>query len=69
MEKVGRVTSKFKDTVEVQMKSNTSREASNYGVKGSCVILDGTVRLPADFKEEQLEEAIIQRISNRPYVS
>ncbi len=61
MEKVGRVTSEFKDTVEVQMKSTTSKEAREYAVQESCVIVDGTVRLSADFDEKQLEEAIIKR--------
>ena len=65
MEKVGRVTSKFKDTVEVQMKSTSSKEAREYAVQSSCVIVDGTVRLSADFVEKQLEEAIIKRSMNR----
>ena len=64
MEKVGRVTSNFKDTVEVQMRSTASKEAREYAVKESCVIVDGEVKLSADFDEKQLEEAIIQRISN-----
>jgi len=61
MEKVGKATSKFKDSVEVQMKSTTSKEASKYSIKDSCVIVDGTVKLPADFNEKELEEAIIKR--------
>jgi hypothetical protein len=65
MEKVGRATSKFKDAVEVQMKSNTSKEAREYGVQSSCVIVDGVIRLSADFDENQLEEAIIRRSSNK----
>ena len=64
MEKIGRVTSKFKDSVEVQMKSTTSKEARKYGVQGSCVIVDGVVRLPADFDEKELEDAIIKRAKN-----
>ena len=64
MEKVGRVTSNFKDTVEVQMRSTASKEAREYAVKDSCVIVDGEVKLSADFDEKQLEEVIIQRISN-----
>jgi hypothetical protein len=63
MEKVGKVTSNFKDTVEVQMRSTASKEAREYGVQSSCVIVDKTVRLSADFDEKQLEEAIIQKIS------
>ena len=65
MEKVGRVTSNFKDTVDVQMRSTASKEAREYSVQDSCVIVDGVVRLLADFDEKQLEEAIIQRNSNK----
>ena len=65
MEKVGSVTSNFKDTVEVQMRSTASKEAREYAVQGSCVIVDGAVRLSADFDENQLEEAIIQRNLNK----
>ncbi len=63
MERVGKVASNFKDMVEVQMRSTTSKEAREYGVQGSCVIVDGTVRLSTDFDDKQLEEAIIQKIS------
>jgi hypothetical protein len=65
MEKVGKVASNFKDTVDVQMRSTTSKEAREYSVVGSCVIVDGVVRLPADFDQKQLEEVIIQRIWNK----
>ena len=65
MEKVGRVASNFKDTVDVQMRSTASKEAREYSVQDSCVIVDGVVRLLADFDEKQLEEAIIQRNSNK----
>jgi len=53
MEKVGNVASKFKDNVDVQTKSTNSKEAREYGVQGSCVIVDGSVRLPADFEEKR----------------
>jgi len=65
MEKVARATSKFKDTVEVQMKTNTSKEARGYSVQGSCVIVDGVIRLSADFNEKELEAAIIKRNAGR----
>ena len=65
MEKVGRVSSNFKDTVEVLMRSTASKEARVYAIKDSCVIVDGEVRLSADFVEKQLEEAIIQRNSSK----
>ena len=61
MEKIGRVTAKFKDSVEFQMKSTKSKEAREYGIQGSCVIVDGVIRLSADFDEKELEEAIIKR--------
>ena len=48
MEKVGRVTSKFKDLVEVQTKSTKSSEASKYGVQDMCVVVDGKIILPLD---------------------
>jgi hypothetical protein len=61
MEKVGRVTSKFKASVDVQMKPDVSKEAREYGVQGSCVVVDGVIRLGADFDEKELEEAITKR--------
>jgi hypothetical protein len=59
LEKVGRVTSKFKDTVEVQMRSTNSKEAQAYGIRESCVIVDYTIKMTTDFDERKLE-AIIQ---------
>jgi len=64
MEKIGNVTSRFKDFVEVQMKSLKSSEASKYGVQGLCVIVDGAVKLPVDFDEKELEEIILERNRN-----
>jgi len=61
MEKVGRVTSKFKDLVEVQTKSTKSPEASKHGVQDMCIIVDGTVKLSANFDEKELEDAILRR--------
>ena len=63
MEKVGKVTSEFKDIADVQMRSTTSKQAREYGVQDSCVIVDGVVRLSADFDEKLLEEAIKKRCS------
>jgi hypothetical protein len=65
MEKVGHVTSKFKDMVEVQMKSTKSPEASKYGVQDICVIVDGKSKLPLNFDEKELEDAIL-RASTMP---
>lgn len=61
MEKIGRVTAKFKDSVEFQIKSTMSKETREYGVQGTCVIVGGVIRLSADFGENELEEAIITR--------
>jgi len=60
MEKVGHVTSKFKDLVEVQMKSTKSLEASKYGVQDMCVVVDGKTKLSLDFDEKELEDAILK---------
>jgi hypothetical protein len=62
MEKVGHVTPKFKDLVEVQTKSTRSSEASKYGVQGMCVVVDEKIKLPQDFDEKQLEDAISKQI-------
>ncbi len=61
MEKVAQVTSKFKDSVEVQIKSAKSPEASKYEVQNMCVVVDGTVKLSACFDERELEAAILKR--------
>lgn len=58
MEKVGRVTAKFKDLIEIQMKSTKSPEASTYGVQDSCVMIGGKIKLSADFDEKELEDII-----------
>jgi len=60
MEKVGRVTSKFKDVTEVQMKSNKSPEASKYGVQDMGIVINGKIRLSASFEEKELQDAISQ---------
>jgi len=60
MEKVGHVTSKFKDLVEVQTKSTKSSEAAKYGVQDMCVVVNGKIKLPSDFDEEELEDAILK---------
>jgi len=57
IEKVGQVTSKFKDLVEVQTKSTKSQEASQYGVQDVCVVV-GDKKFSPDFDEKELEEAI-----------
>jgi hypothetical protein len=67
MEKIGRITSRFKDAVEVQIKSNKSSEASEYEVQDMGVVVNGKIKLPADFEEQELQDAIIQekQVNNR----
>lgn len=62
MERVGHVTSKFKDLVEVQNRSTKSSEASKYGVQDMCVVVDGEIKLPSEFEEKELEDAISKQI-------
>ncbi|MDH5448647.1 MAG: hypothetical protein OEY24_03195 [Candidatus Bathyarchaeota archaeon] len=62
MEKVGQVTTEFKDLVEIQMKSTKSSEASKYGVQDMCVVVDGKIKLSSDFDDKELEDAISERI-------
>ena len=60
MEKIGRVTSRFKDVTEVQMKSNKSPEASKHGIRDMGVVINGKMKLSASFEERELEDAISQ---------
>jgi hypothetical protein len=60
MERIGRVTSKYKNTTEVQMKSNKSPEASKYGVQDMGIVVNGRTKLSASFEEKELEDAISQ---------
>ena len=60
MEKVVHVTLKFKDSVEVQTKSIKSSEASKYGVQDTCVVVNGKIKIPSDFDEKDLEDAILR---------
>ncbi len=60
MEKVVHVTLKFKDSVEVQTKSIKSSEASKYGVQDTCVVVNGKIKIPSDFDEKNLEDAILR---------
>lgn len=62
MEKVGEVTSKFKDTVEIQTKSTKSSEASKYGVQDMCVVVDEKIKLSSDFDDKELEDAILRSV-------
>jgi hypothetical protein len=60
MEKIGRVTSRFKDLTEVQVKSSKSSEASRYGVQDMGIVINGKIKLSASFEEKELQDAISQ---------
>ena len=62
MEKVGRVTSKYKNSINFQAKSLSSSEASKRGIEEMCVVVDEVTMLSANFKEKDLEKAIISRM-------
>jgi hypothetical protein len=63
MEKVGQVTLKFKDLVEVQTKSTKSQKAFQYGVQDVCVVV-GDKKFSPDFDENELEEVIKKRVQD-----
>jgi hypothetical protein len=58
VEKVMNIASKFKDQVNIEMKAANSLDASKYDVKGLSIVIDGSVKLSADFDEKELEEII-----------
>jgi len=60
VERIGRVTSRFKEVTEVQMKSNKSSEASKYGVQDMGIVINGKIKLSANFEEKDLQNAISQ---------
>ena len=61
MEKVGRVTSKYKNSIDFQAKSIGSAEASKRGIEEMCVVVDEVATFSADFNEGDLERAIISK--------
>ena len=62
MEKVGRVTSKYKSAIDFQAKSLGSAEASKRGIEELCVVVDEVIKFLASFDEKDLERAIISKI-------
>jgi hypothetical protein len=58
VEKVMKIASKIKDQVNIEMKAANSLDASKYDVKGLSIVIDGSVKLSADFDEKELEEII-----------
>ena len=65
MEKIGRVTSRFKDVTEVQMKSIQSEEAAVRGIKCQCAILDGQITFSEDFSEKEFEIELLRRLNGQ----
>ena len=65
MEKIGRVTSRFKDVTEIQMRSNKSSEALKYGVQDMGIVINGKIKLSESFEEQELQDAISQEESAR----
>ncbi len=63
LERVGRAASEVKDFVEVQMKSTKSPEANKYGIQGIHVVVDGQVKLPANFDEQELKDLILRKVN------
>lgn len=61
MEKVGHITTKYKDVIELQVKSTKSSEASEYGIQDTCIVVDGKIKLPSEFDEKELEEVILKK--------
>ena len=60
MEKVGHATSKYKDSIEIQIKSTKSSEAFEDEIQDMCVVVNGKFKLPPDFNEKELENAILK---------
>ena len=60
MEKVGQATSKYRDFIEIQIKSTKSSEAFEHGIQDMCVVVNGKFKLPSDFDEKKLEDTILK---------
>ena len=58
IKKVGEVTLKFKDLIDLQTKSTKSPEAADYGIHGMCVVIEGKTKLSSEFDKTELEEAL-----------
>ena len=65
LEKVGRVVSNFKSLVDFEIRSTASKEARQYGIKNSCVMVNCVKRLTPDFEEKELEEAIVKNLDKQ----
>lgn len=63
MQKVGRAILEVKDLVDVQMKSTKSSEAAKYGIQDIYVIVDGQIRFPANFDDQELKNVILEKVN------
>jgi len=61
MEKIGRVTSRFKDVTEVQMKSNKSSEALKYGVQDMGIVINGRSSSPKVLKSKNFKTQYLRK--------
>jgi len=57
IDKVARVASKHSD-VGFAIKSTSSKEACQYAIEESCVIINGSLKLNPTFSEQELEDAL-----------
>ena len=62
MEKVAQTTSKYKDSIDVQVKSTKSSEASEHEAQDMSVVVNGKHKLSPDFDEKELENAILKEV-------
>jgi hypothetical protein len=58
MEKVGRATSNSRDSLDIQVKSINSPEASKYEIQDIYVVVNGKDKLSSSFDEKELENII-----------
>ena len=62
MEKVWAVRVRNRDKIDFQVKNTDSPEADMYQILGMAVVVNGKIKLPPNFDEEELENAILQEI-------
>lgn len=62
MEKVWAVRVRNRDKIDFQVKRTDSPEADMYQILGMAVVVNGKVKLPPNFDEDELEYAILQEI-------
>ena len=62
MEKVGQATLKYKDSVDVQVKSTKSSETSEHEVQDMSVVVNGKYKFSPDFDEKEFDDAILKEV-------